>query len=68
MQRWLLVIVLLVTWCVFATLACAGNGLFSGFSGAFLRAFIGYALIVALTHAIFLVLPKVGIGSDPRNE
>ncbi len=68
MQRWLLVIALLVTWCVVATLACAGNGLFGGFSGVFLRAFIGYALIIALTHSIFLVLPKIGIGSDPRGE
>ncbi len=68
MYRWLLIITLLIAWGIGATLACAGNGNLSGFGGVFLRVFIGYALIIAISHFICLLLPKFGIGSDPRND
>lgn len=68
MQRCLIILALLLAWSVGATIFCAHNEMLSGFSGVFLRAFIGYCLIIATSHFILLFLPKIGIGADPHTE
>lgn len=68
MQNRLLVIALLLALGIGASLACKGSGLLGGFFGVFLGIFVGYALIIALTHFFCLLLPKFGIGTDPRRE
>jgi hypothetical protein len=68
MQRYLIILALLLAWSAGATIFCAHNEMLNGFSGIFLRAFTGYCLIIAVTHFILLFLPKVGIGADPRTE
>ncbi len=52
--------VVVATWCLADTAA------FNGFRGAFLRVFLGYAALVALTHFVYLFLPMFGIGHHPR--
>jgi len=66
MQNRLLIISLLLAVGIGASLACAGSGLLGGFFGVFLGIFIGYTLIIALTHFFCLLLPKLGVGTDPR--
>jgi hypothetical protein len=66
MLRWLVIAALLIAWSVGATIFCAQHGLLNGFSGVFLRVFAGYGLIIAVSHFILLLLPKMGIGTDPR--
>lgn len=68
MGRWLAVFALLIAWGVGATIFCDQNGMLNGFCGVFLRVLSGYALIIGLTHFILLLLPKCGIGDDPRTE
>ena len=68
MQNRLLIIALLSALGIGVSLACAGSGLLGGFFGVFLGISIGYTLLIALSHFVCLVLPKFGIGTDPRNE
>ncbi len=68
MKRFLLVIGLLLAWSIGASCFFAGKCLFNGTCGVFLRAFIGYTLIIALSHFFYLFLPRFGLGSDPRTE
>jgi len=49
-----------------ATWGLAGTRLFNGFSGSFLRVLLGYAALVGVVHFVYLLLPKLGVGSDPR--
>jgi hypothetical protein len=68
MQNRLLIIALLSALGMGVSFASAGSGLLGGFFGVFLGVFVGYTLLIALTHFFCLVLPKFGIGTDPRNE
>ena len=68
MQNRLLVISLLLALGIGASLACAGSGLLGGFFGVFFGIFVGYTLIIALSHIVCLLLPKLGVGTDPRLE
>jgi len=68
MQNRLLIISLILAVGIGASLACAGSGPLCGFVGVFLGVFIGYSLIIALTHFFCLLLPRLGVGTDHRNE
>ena len=68
MQNRLLIIALLAALGLGVSLASAGSGLLGGFFGVFLGVFVGYTLIIAFSHLVCLVLPKFGVGTDPRNE
>ena len=68
MQNRIIIISLLLALGIGASLACKGSGLLGGFFGVFLGVFVGYALIIALTHVFCLLLPRMGIGTDPRRE
>ena len=68
MQNRLLIIALLAALGLGVSLASAGSGLLGGFFGVFLGVFVGYTLIIALSHFVCLVLPRFGVGTDPRNE
>ncbi|HTG80721.1 MAG TPA: hypothetical protein VL949_02190 [Geobacteraceae bacterium] len=68
MIRLLFIIGLLLAWCVGATCYFAGKCVFGGFCGVFLRAIIGYTLIIATSHFFYLLLPKFGLGKNPRND
>jgi len=68
MQDRLLIIALLVALGFGITLASEGSGLIGGFFGVFLGCFVGYSLIIALSHIVCLLLPKLGIGRDPRTD
>ncbi len=66
LKREIFLTVILLTGSVIATWCLAGTAVFNGFRGAFLRGFLGYAALVALAHFVYLFLPKLGIGDDPR--
>ncbi len=68
MKREVLFATILLAGVVVATWCLAGASVFNGFQGAFLRVFLGYTVLVALAHFVYLFLPKFGIGSDPREE
>ena len=68
MGRCLFIIFLLLAFGTGATYACSAGRALDDFSGIFLRVFTGYALIIAVTHLVYLLLPRLGIGSDPRRE
>ena len=68
MQNRLLIIALLLSLGIGASLACKGSGLLGGFFGVFLGIFIGFGLIIPLAHIVCLLLPKFGIGADPSRE
>ena len=68
MQNRLLVISLLLALGIGVSLASAGSGLLGGFFGVFVGILAGYVLIIALTHLFCLLLPKLGVGTDPRTE
>ena len=64
----LLIIALLLAVGIGATLACHGSGMLGGAFGVFLGCFVGYSLIIAFSHIVYFVLPRVGIGHDSRVE
>jgi len=66
MQDRILGISLLLAVGIGISLACKASGLIGGFFGVFVGIFVGYALIVALSHLFCLLLPKLGIGDNPR--
>ena len=68
MQNRLLIISLLLSLGIGASLACKGSGLLGGFFGVFLGVFVGYALIIALTHVFCLLLPRMGVGAEPLSK
>jgi hypothetical protein len=68
MRRLLIVIALLFSWVIGATWACAGHGILGDTCGVFLRTLIGYMLIISFSHFTYLLLPKFGLGKDPRKE
>ncbi len=68
MKREIFFAVMLLAGMAVATWCLAGTPVFNGFSGAFLRVFLGYTVLIALAHFIYFLLPKLGIGHDPREE
>ncbi len=68
MKREICLAAILLAGVVGATGALADATGFNGFRGAFLRAILGYTALIASAHFIYLFLPKLGIGHDPREE
>ena len=68
MQDRLLIIALLIAAGIGAALVCQGSGLLGGVFGVFLGCFVGYSLIIAFSHIVYLLLPKMGVGHDSRVE
>jgi hypothetical protein len=62
MKRFLLIAALLIAGVVCATWMCAGTGILEGFRGVLLRVLAGYCVLIGLSHFVFLLLPRIGIG------
>jgi hypothetical protein len=68
MQDRLLIISLLLAAGIGASLACHGSGMLGGAFGVFVGCFVGYSLIIAFSHIVYYILPRLGIGHDSRTE
>ena len=57
------VIVLFVAWGIGIYIACAGSSILGSFFGVFVGVFTAFTLIIACSHTLCLLLPKMGIGA-----
>jgi hypothetical protein len=63
MKDWRFVIALAGAWGLGISVACLGSDILGSFFGVFVGVFTSFTLIIALSHVLCLLLPKMGIGS-----
>ena len=68
MKDWRFVITLFIAWGIGISIACMGSSILGSFFGVFVGVFTAFTLIIACSHTLCLLLPKMGIGSARNSE